>query len=92
MIGAAFNRGMMVNGGTVTTSLDDTTCSADAGSFYSAGTTFNAWAQTFHLVIDNKLAYGFPYDDVCDQSTDIPPSGDLLVAAFIRMTLGKFHA
>ncbi len=91
MIAAAFNRGMIVNGGTVTTSLDDTTCSADAGSFYSAGTTFNPWAQTFHLVADNKLAYGFPYDDVCDQSTDIPPSGDSLVAAFIRMTLGKFH-
>ena len=91
MIAAAFNRGMIVNGGTVTTSLDDTTCSADAGSFYSAGTTFNPWAQTFHLVAENGLAYGFPYDDVCDQSTDIPPSGDSLVAAFIRMTLGKFH-
>ena len=91
MIGAAFNRGMIVNSGTVTTSLDDTTCAADAGSFYGAGTTFNPWAQTFHLVAENGLAYGFSYDDVCDQSTDIPPSGGSLVAAFIRMTLGKFH-
>jgi len=91
MIAAAFNRGMIVNGSTVTTSLDDTTCSQQVGNFYSPGTTFNRWAQAFHLWSENKLAYGFPYDDVCDQSTDIPPSGDALVASFIRMTLGKFY-
>ena len=92
MIAAAFNRGMIVNGKTVVTSLTDINCSKQSGSFYSAGTTFNPWAQAFHLYSKNKLAYGFPYDDVCDQNSSIPPSGDSLVASFIRMTLGKFHS
>lgn len=91
MIAAAFNRGMVVSGSSVTSSLDDTSCEHQAGSFYSPGTTFNPWAQAFHKWAANNRAYGFPYDDVCNQSTDIPPSGSSLKASFIRMTLGKFY-
>ena len=92
MVGAAFNRGMIVNGTTVTTSLDDSNCSQLAPSFYASGTTFNPWAQAFHGYSENNLAYAFPYDDVCDQNPSIPPSGDTLVASFIRMKLGKFFS
>ena len=93
MIGAAFNRGVVVSkSGTVVTSLDDNTCSDKAGSFYSAGTKYNDWAKWFHEYNTNGLAYGFPYDDVCDQNPSIPPSGKSLVASFIRIALGNFFS
>jgi len=93
MIGAAFNRGVVVDAkGKVITSLDDSTCSSLVSSFYASGTTFNHWSKWFHEYNTNGLAYGFPYDDVCDQNPSIPPSGDTLVAQFIRIALGKFNS
>ncbi len=93
MIAAAFNRGIIVNANnTVVTSLDDSTCSSLAGTFYSAGTTYNEWSKWFHEYNTNGLAYGFPYDDVCDQNPSIPPSGKTLVASFIRIALGNFFS
>ncbi|NOQ77363.1 MAG: Tat pathway signal protein [Methylococcaceae bacterium] len=91
MIAAAFNRGIMVDpDGIVLTSLNDGTCATLADTFYPASGTFNAWADAFHDYNRNGLAYGFPYDDVCDQNPSIPPSGDTLVASFIRIALGTF--
>ena len=69
MIAAALNRGVIAN------SLDDATCSGDAASFYPAGGTFNEWSQLFHEFSENGLAYGFPYDDVCDQNPSIGITG-----------------
>lgn len=93
MIGAAFNRGVLVKvGGKVTNSLDDKTCSGLASTFYSEGTLYNKWAKWFHEYNSNNLAYGFPYDDVCEQNPSIPPSGKTLVASFIRIQLGKFFS
>lgn len=93
MIGAAFNRGGVVSkSGTVVTSLDDSTCSDKAGSFYSEGTKYNDWSKWFHEYNTNGLAYGFPYDDVCDQNPSIPPSGKTLVASSIRIALGSFFS
>jgi hypothetical protein len=93
MIGAAFNRGVIVNPkNVVITTLNDGTCSGLVGNFYPAGGTFNVWSQSFHSYSANTLAYGFPYDDVCDQNSSIPPSGDTLVASFIRIALGKFYS
>ena len=93
MIAAAFNRGVIVNAnGSVVSSLDDSTCSGMAGSFYSAGTTYNDWSKWFHGYNSNGLAYGFPYDDVCDQNPSIPPSGKTLVASFIRIAVGNFFS
>jgi hypothetical protein len=91
MIAAAFNRGVMVSAtGAVTTHLNDATCAAQSSGFYPANTRFNSWAQAFHAYNINGLAYGFPYDDVCDQNPSIPPSSGTLVASFIRITLGNF--
>ncbi len=93
IIAAAFNRGMVVDArGQVATALDDSTCGGNVSSFYSAGTTYNPWAKSFHAWSENKLAYGFPYDDVCEQNPSIPPNGSALVASFIRVTLGKFFS
>ena len=91
MIAASFNRGVLVaSGGSVITYLNDGTCSSQAGDFYPTNGTFNAWAQAFHGYNSNGLAYGFPYDDVCDQNPSIPPSGHTLVASFIRIAIGTF--
>lgn len=93
MIGAAFNRGVMVDAkGNVLTSLDDGTCASLSSSFYSAGTNFNHWSKWFHDYNTNGLAYGFPYDDVCSQNPSIPPAGATLVAEFIRITMGRFFS
>ncbi|AXG74804.1 Tat pathway signal protein [Flavobacterium arcticum] len=93
MIGAAFNRGVVVStDGTVITNLNDSTCSGLVSTFYSAGTTYNQWAKWFHEYNTNGLAYGFPYDDVCNQNPSIPPSGKTLVASFIRIALGNFFS
>lgn len=93
MIGAAFNRGVVVDAkGNVLTTLDDGTCASLSSSFYSSGTNFNHWSKWFHEFNTNGLAYGFPYDDVCSQNPSIPPAGDTLVAEFIRITMGRFFS
>ena len=92
MIGAAFNRGVMVSkSGEVTNVLNDGTCATLSGTFYPSGGTYNVWSQLFHKCSQNKLAYGFPYDDVCNQNPSIPTDGQSLRAAFIRISLGKFY-
>lgn len=91
MIGAAFNRGVAVSAnGSVLYNLDDNTCANQKESFYPEGTNYNKWAKWFHGYNSNGLAYGFPYDDVCDQNPSIPPQNKTLKASFIRITLGKF--
>lgn len=80
MLAAAYNRGVISN------ILDDSTCQDDAGSFYPSGGTWNVWAQMFHGFSVNGLAYGFPYDDVCNQN----PSISLTPAKSLTITLGKF--
>ena len=82
MMAAAFNRGFM------SSSLDDATCQSAAGNFYPQGTVFNPWAQLFHQVSANGLAYGFPYDDVCNQN----PSIGLTATQSVTVTLGKFFS
>lgn len=90
-LGAAFNRGIVVSpDGSVVTSLNDGTCSQAVSTFYPEGGTFNAWAMAFHVWNKNGLAYGFSYDDVCDQNPTIPPPGQSLVAQAVRITLGGF--
>ncbi|WP_233224434.1 beta-1,3-glucanase family protein [Thiomonas sp. X19] len=82
MIAAAFNRGAMSN------SLDDATCQNASGTFYNSGQVFNPWAQFFHQVSSNSLAYAFPYDDVCNQN----PSIGLTATQSVAVTLGKFFS
>lgn len=90
-LAAAFNRGIVVAAdGTVITSLNDGTCAQSAATFYPDGGTSNAWAMAFHTWNKNGLAYGFPYDDVCNQNPTIPPPGESLVAQAVRITLGGF--
>lgn len=80
-IAAMFNRGVL------TTSLNDAACPS-ASNFYANGSTFNPWAKTFHAYSANGLAYGFPYDDVCDQN----PSIALSPTASVTIALGKFFS
>lgn len=77
-IAAAFNRGVM------TSTLNDGACPANT-TFYPNGGVWNLWSKKFHDYSVNQLAYGFPYDDVCNQnpSIDVP-------AQNITITLGKF--
>ena len=83
MIAAAFNRGVM------NYALDDVTCQNAAGTFYPAGGIYNSWAALFHQqVSSNGLAYGFPYDDVCNQN----PSISLSATQSVTVTLGKFFS
>lgn len=90
-IAAGLNRGIVVSpSGTVATQLTDMNCSGQAGSFYPTGATFNPWAQLWHQFNANGLAYGFAYDDVCDQATSIPSQGNTLVATWIRVAVGTF--
>ena len=62
-------------------------------SFYSSvpGQTqpYNPWAELFHNVSSNGKAYGFPYDDVCNQSTTMQFS---LASAGITLTAGRFYS
>lgn len=81
-LAAAFNRGF------VSDSLDDTTCAGDKDQFYPTGGVFNPWSQLFHQVSSNGLAYGFPYDDVCDQNPSIGLSGTTAVT----ITVGNFFS
>ncbi|WP_144063499.1 beta-1,3-glucanase family protein [Caballeronia insecticola] len=86
MLAAAFNRGVMAN------TLADATCSNDAASFYQiAGSNTlvaNPWAQLFHRLSTNSLAYAFPYDDVCNQN----PSIGLTATQSVTIALGKFFS
>ncbi|ALN89602.1 beta-1,3-glucanase family protein [Lysobacter gummosus] len=81
-IAAAFNRGVP---GYL---LDDTVCHSEAGSFYPSGGTWNAWAAIMHAANTNGLAYGFPYDDVCQQS----PTIQLNAATQVNVVIGKFYS
>lgn len=82
MIAAAFNRGAMSN------SLQDLTCNQNAASFYPSNVKCNQWAEQFHEISKNKLAYGFPYDDVCNQN----PSIDISNTTSISIVIGKFYS
>lgn len=84
IIAAAFNRGVMSN------TLDDGNCPAPT-SFYptAAGSPpWNQWAQKMHSYNSSGLSYGFPYDDVCSQSTSIQSNP----AQNITITLGTFFS
>ncbi|MEI2456886.1 beta-1,3-glucanase family protein [Lysobacter firmicutimachus] len=80
-IAAAFNRGV------VGYLLDDADCSGAAAGFYPDGGTWNAWAQLTHAVSANGLAYGFPYDDLCNQNPSIQLNGTQSVG----VVLGDFY-
>ncbi|NNM64291.1 MAG: Tat pathway signal protein [Burkholderiales bacterium] len=83
ILAAAFNRGHVSN------NMSDVNCSG--GPFYSGVSpvqTFNPWAQLFHQVSTNGLAYAFPYDDVCNQN----PSISLMATQSVTVTLGKFFS
>ncbi|WP_277188506.1 beta-1,3-glucanase family protein [Caballeronia sp. BR00000012568055] len=86
MIAAAFNRGVMSN------TLADATCKNDAATFYQIANAntlvVNPWAQLFHQLSTNSLAYAFPYDDVCDQN----PSIGLTATQSVSIALGKFFS
>jgi hypothetical protein len=77
-LAAAFNRGVVKD------SLKLPGCSTGAGSFYPANATFNPWAKMFHGCSANWLAYGFPYDDVCDQNPTVA-----LKATSVTITIGN---
>jgi hypothetical protein len=83
ILAAAFNRGNVSN------NMTDVNCSS--GPFYSGvspAQTFNPWAQLFHQVSANGLAYAFPYDDVCNQN----PSIGLTGTTSVTIALGKFFS
>ena len=83
ILAAAFNRG------NVSGNMTDVSCSG--GPFYSAVSpvqTFNPWAELFHKVSSNGLAYAFPYDDVCNQN----PSIGLTGTTSVTIALGKFFS
>lgn len=75
---AAFNRGVM------SYALDDGNCPA-ATTFYPSGVPSNQWAYSFHQWNTNKLAYGFAYDDVCNQNPSLQTSSSLTA---LNITLG----
>lgn len=80
MIGAAFNRG------TLSYSLTDDSSQCPAATSYYQTAPFNEWAAVMHQNSISNLAYGFPYDDVCNQSTDI----DFKPLTTLTITLGNF--
>jgi len=80
IIAAAFNRGVMNN------IIDGLKVSATDNSFYPPGSTYNQWASLAHQYSIGKLAYGFAYDDVCDQN----PTIALSQPNSIKIILGKF--
>ncbi len=69
IIAAALNRGITSN------SMTDIDCAKDSTEFYPHGVKSNVWPEMFHKFNSNRLAYGFPYDDVCDQNPSISLSG-----------------
>lgn len=81
-IAAAFTRGVP---GYL---FDDGIGRSAASSYYPSGGTWNAWAAQMHTANSNGLAYGFPYDDVCEQS----PTVQLNVATQVNVVLGKFYS
>lgn len=58
-LNAAFNRGVALT-------PDQW---ANVAAYYPTGGTWNNWAQFFHGININNLAYGFPFDDVNSQSS-----------------------
>lgn len=78
IIAAAFNRGIVSN------NLSDT---GDSNTgFYPPRGTWNKWAHVAHQNCLHGLAYGFAYDDVCDQN----PSVSLEVPTSVKISLGAF--
>lgn len=82
ILAAAFNRGVTSD------AMDDTNCEDNASGFYPSGGVFNSWAQLFHEVSSNGLAYGFPYDDVCNQN----PTVVLASTTGVTIALGNFYS
>jgi hypothetical protein len=80
VLAAALNRGVVSN------SLDDATCAAGSGAFYTGTQKWNRWSAAFHGYSQNALAYGFPYDDVCDQN----PSIGLTGTTSVTIVVGNF--
>lgn len=70
MIAAAFQRGTMADANYY---LDDSSGASFSpplsGNYVNLPS--NTWAQKFHQFNSNKLAYGFPYDDVGSQQPSI---------------------
>ncbi|WP_415624197.1 glycoside hydrolase family 64 protein, partial [Mycobacterium intermedium] len=58
-LNAAFNRGVALT-------PDQW---ANVAAYYPTGGRWNNWAQFFHTINLDNLAYGFPYDDVNSQSS-----------------------
>lgn len=56
---AAFNRGVADTPGEW----------SDVSAYYPSGGNWNNWAQFFHTNSIDNFAYGFPFDDVNDQSS-----------------------
>lgn len=80
---AAFNRAQLDTAGTVT--LSDGSCPTPSTAYYQT-TPGNQWAQSFHAWSINGLAYGFAYDDVCNQNPSFNTSGPL---TSLSITLGS---
>lgn len=81
---AAFNRGVF-NATPAPASLDDGSCPSP--SQYYQSQPCNEWANQFHIWNTNKLAYGFAYDDVCNQNPSQTTSGPLTA---LNITLGQW--
>ncbi len=89
-LAAAFNRGVAVNSqNQVITSLNDGACPTidptTQAPFYPANVASNYWSYQFHLWNKNHLAYGFPYDDICQQSPTLQSTAAL---QSLTITLG----
>lgn len=82
IIAAAFNRGIVAD------SLSDLTSSGscNAAAFYPTGGVWNKWAALTHQYGRHHLAYGFPYDDVCNQN----PTVAMSIPTEVTITLEKF--
>ncbi len=80
VIAAAFNRGV------ISSDLTDVDCKVNAAGFYPSGGTYNRWSSLAHQYSLHGLAYGFAYDDVCDQN----PTVALESPTSINITLESF--
>lgn len=68
--------------------FDDGIGRSATATYYPEGGTWNAWAALMHTANRNGLAYGFPYDDVCEQSPTVQLNG----ATQVSVVLGNFYA
>ncbi|SEF86628.1 Beta-1,3-glucanase [Nonomuraea solani] len=79
ILGAGFNRGTLIS------HPDQPT--TDPGTFYRPSVT-NHYARVLHANTRDRKAYGYPFDDVADQSTYIQDHGP----TSIRLRLTPFNA